>query len=1160
MKSTCSYCGVGCGVLVHQDERGLTLTGDPDHPSSLGQLCSKGMNLHHTVADRSDRLLMPQMRSARHHPLQEVSWDEAMFRAAAVYRSIIARYGPDSVGLFVSGQLLTEEYYLANKLCKGFLGTNNIDTNSRLCMSSAVVGYKLSLGDDTPPFSYEDIEASDCLFVTGANPAWCHPILFRRVEAHRAANPGVKLIVVDPRRTQTAEMADLHLALRPGTDIHLHNALAALLIRGGYADLPFLQQRCEGWPELESFLAGLDLQIEAAACEIPLAQIEEAARIIGESKTLLTLWAMGLNQSRGGVRKNTSLINLNLITGRIGRPGCAPFSLTGQPNAMGGREVGGLATMLAAHHDLANPEHRAKVAAHWQAVAPIAPKAGLTAMEMIEALEDGRLKALWIMCTNPIFSFPDLQRVEKAFAKARFIMVSETSSKAETVNFADLVLPAAGWLEKEGTMTNSERRITYLPKLIEPPGQALCDSSIMIRFAQAMGWEKQFAYPDGEAVFNDYRELTRGTVIDICGVSYERLKNASLQWPCPDTSHPGTPRLFADQQFFTPSRKAKLHCVAPEIDDEKTSEAFPFLLITGRVRDQWHSMNRTGKVARLRQHEPEPVIDIHPEDAASLGIVEGAPMRLSNSRGECIAAARLEAGQRRGSVFMSISWGRNSGGILARANNLTPVLFDPISKEPDLKHSAVKVEALFPDAGRILVVGAGAAALEFCSQFRQRRGKGSIEVFSREPEAFYNRVLLPEYLNGDKSWQELLSTSSDELSQLKVKLHPESEILRIDPQQKTVFDSKGRQHHYDTLVLATGSRPSIPLKPLPQIKGIFGLRTRRDADAIRDYLKNGGRAVVSGGGLLGLELAGALVEMGIEVTLVQRSSQLMRGQLDATGSGILAEEVRARGVKLIFNDEVESVHGDFALQEVKLKSGRHLQADALFFAAGISPNLELGRTAGLKCSRGILVDERMRSSDPAIFAIGEIAEHRGRLYGTTPAAQDQARVAAANLAGHPHVEYHGSLDFNVLKIKDLDLCAIGNPGLGDKDGAEEVVLLDRHLRFYKKAVIFKDRLVGAILIGDKTEFAEFKSLIEQGLELGPRRASLFRGGQARPPPQGPIVCSCASVGKIDLEKLVLGGCRDFANLCSLSGAGSGCGSCKPEVKRVLENCSEEVSP
>ncbi|MEN9359598.1 MAG: hypothetical protein RL095_1133 [Verrucomicrobiota bacterium] len=1147
-------------MLVHQDGRGLTVAGDPDHPSSRGQLCSKGMNLHHTVADRSDRLLVPQMRSARHHPLQDVTWDEAMFRAAAVFRSIIARHGPDSVGLFVSGQLLTEEYYLANKLCKGFLGTNNIDTNSRLCMSSAVVGYKMSLGDDAPPFSYDDIEASDCLFVTGANPAWCHPILFRRVEAHRAAHPEVKLIVADPRRTQTAEMADLHLALRPGSDIHLHNALAALLVRGGYADLPFLEQHCEGWQDLRDLLAGLDLAAEAEACDLPLEQIELAARMIGESKTLLTLWAMGLNQSRGGVRKNTSLINLNLITGRIGRPGCAPFSLTGQPNAMGGREVGGLATMLAAHHDLANPEHRAKVAAHWQATAPIAAKPGLTALEMVEAMESGKLKAIWIMCTNPGYSFPDLERVEKAFAKTRFVMVSECSRQADTLRFADLVLPAAGWLEKEGTMTNSERRITYLPKLLEPPGQALSDAHILLRFARAMGWEKQFAYPDTEAVFNDCRELTRGTAVDICGVSYARLRQGSLQWPCPDAQHPGTPRLFADHQFLTSSRKAKLHCVAPEIDDEKTSAEHPFLLITGRLRDQWHSMNRTGKVARLRQHETEPVIDIHPDDAAALGILEGAPMRLSNRRGQCRAAARFDAGLRRGSVFMSIHWGRHSGGLDARANNLTPILFDPVSKEPDLKHSAVKVEALFPDAGRILVVGAGAAALEFCSQFRQQGGRGSIEVFSREPEAFYNRVLLPDYLHGEKSWNELLSTSADELDQLQVRLHPEAEILRIDPQEKSVFDAKGRQHRYDTLVLATGSRPAIPLKPMPNLKGIFGLRTRRDADAIRDYLRDGGRAVVSGGGLLGLELAGALVEMGVEVTLVQRSSQLMRGQLDAVGSGILAEEIRARGIQLIFNDEVESVHGDFALKEVKLKSGRHLIADALFFAAGISPNFELGRAAGLKCSRGILVDERMRSSDPAIFAIGEIAEHRGRLYGTTPSAQDQARVAAAALAGHPHAEYRGSLDFNVLKIKDLDLCAIGNPGLGDKDGAEEIVLLDRQLRFYKKAVVLRDRLVGAILIGDKTEFAEFKELIAQGLELGPRRASLFRGGQARPPPEGPIVCSCASVGKIDLEKLVRGGCRDFAALCSASGAGLGCGSCKPEVKRLLEACPQETTP
>ncbi|MEM9340573.1 MAG: molybdopterin-dependent oxidoreductase, partial [Bacteroidota bacterium] len=439
-KTTCSYCGVGCGIIASRDRKGrLLVEGDKDHPVNKGMLCSKGMNLHYTVMDQSDRLLSPQMRWSKNHPLQEVDWDTALDRAASVFKTIIKNKGPDSVGLYVSGQCLTEEYYIANKLVKGFFGTNNIDTNSRLCMSSAVVGYKETLGDDAVPISYEDIELSDCIFIAGANPAWCHPILFRRIEKHKAENPDLKIIVVDPRVTDSVTLADLHIQVHPGTDEALFHGIARYLIDKNYLSESFINEHTNGFNSFAKLVRAKTLKEYAAICKIPVDNIEKAARWIGFSKGFLSMWAMGLNQSTAGVNQNLALINLHLITGKIGRPGNGPFSLTGQPNAMGGREVGGLANLLAVHKNLNNPKHRKEVADFW-GVEKISEKPGMTATEMFENLKIGKMKAIWIICTNPSVSMPNARWVDEGLKAAKFVIVQDISSRSDTINYADLVL------------------------------------------------------------------------------------------------------------------------------------------------------------------------------------------------------------------------------------------------------------------------------------------------------------------------------------------------------------------------------------------------------------------------------------------------------------------------------------------------------------------------------------------------------------------------------------------------------------------------------------------------------------------------------------------------------------------------------------------------
>jgi ferredoxin-nitrate reductase len=548
VRTTCSYCGVGCGIEVTEYPDGkLTLAGDGSHPVNRGKLCSKGLNLHYVVQNREDRLLHPMMRWSRDHPMEQVSWDAALNRASDVFSTLIQKHGPDSVAFYVSGQCLTEEYYVVNKLAKAGIGTNNIDTNSRLCMSSAVVGYKKALGEDAVSISYEDIDVCDTLFISGANPAWCHPIIFRRIEERKAAFPELKMIVAAPRKTQSTAMADIHLQLTPGTDTVLNNAIGRCIIENGDCDDDFISAHTEGFDVYRQVVLQTPVSEAAAICGVEEAGIREAALYIGQSNGFVSMWAMGLNQSVEGVNKNLSLINLSLITGQIGKPGAGPFSLTGQPNAMGGREVGGMCNLLPAHRDLNNENHRREVAAFWNV--PLIPATpGLTATEMIHALNDGRLKATRIICTNPAVSIPDARLMDAAMARARFVVVQDISLRSDTVNYADLVLPAAGWLEKVGTMTNSDRRISMVNRLVDPPGEARPDVDILCDFAERMKFDG-FDFESEEAIFNEHRALTRGTNIDISGLSYGYLReNGTAQWPFPEGSAEGTPRLFSGEK------------------------------------------------------------------------------------------------------------------------------------------------------------------------------------------------------------------------------------------------------------------------------------------------------------------------------------------------------------------------------------------------------------------------------------------------------------------------------------------------------------------------------------------------------------------------------------------------------------------------------------
>lgn len=725
-RSTCPYCGVGCGVLIESDGQRITgVRGDPEHPANYGRLCTKGSTLHLSsdpVLAQQTRLLQPMQRLQRGATPEPISWDSAIELVATRMADIVRQHGPDAVGIYGSGQLLTEDYYVFNKLTKGLLGTNNIDTNSRLCMSSAVAGYKSTLGADAPPACYEDVQHAQCLFIVGSNAAWAHPVLFRRIEDARVANPQLKIIVADPRRTETAEMADLYLPLQPGTDVLLFHGMLHIMLWEGWIDHDYIAQHTTGFADLKQLVRDATPEKVARTCGIAPADLHQAARwfaLGGDAETAaqrqptLSLYCQGLNQSSHGTAKNAALINLHLATGQIGRAGAGPFSLTGQPNAMGGREVGGMSNLLSAHRDMGNPAHRAEVAAHW-GVGEVPATPGKSAVEMFEAAAQGQIKLMWIVCTNPAHSMPDQQLVRRALEAAELVIVQDAFATTATAGFADLLLPATTWGEKLGTVTNSERRISRVRAALPPLGEARHDWQIAVQIAQRLeallrpGQPTLFPYDTeqpaagAQAIWEEHRESTRGRDLDITGLSWELLEQRGpQQWPYPAGATQGQPRLYANGIFPTPDGRARFAAQAYQPVAKARSAHHPFSLTTGRLRDHWHGMSRTGQVARLFAHVPEPQLHMHPQDMERRRLQTGQLVRIESRYGTLIAPVQADATLGLSQLYLPMHWGSEylsghdaQGQPVAGVNQLTTPVFCAQSKQPELKHVPVRVDAL----------------------------------------------------------------------------------------------------------------------------------------------------------------------------------------------------------------------------------------------------------------------------------------------------------------------------------------------------------------------------------------------------------------------------------------------------------------------------------
>ncbi|PAQ07925.1 nitrate reductase [Mesorhizobium temperatum] len=767
VRTTCPYCGVGCGVLAKVAANGeVTVRGDPDHPANFGRLCSKGSALAETI-DLDGRLLYPEIHGHR------TDWDEALDLVASTFSRTIAEHGPDAVAFYVSGQLLSEDYYVANKLMKGFIGSANIDTNSRLCMASSVAGHRRAFGSDTVPGGYEDLELADLIVLVGSNLAWCHPVLYQRIAGAREKRPEMKVVLIDPRRTMTADIADMHLAIAPDGDVALFTGLLAYLGQHNALDRTYVTAHTTGFGQALFAASALDLAGVAAATGLGEDELVSFYSLFAATAKTVTVYSQGVNQSSSGTDKVNAIINCHLATGRIGKPGAGPFSVTGQPNAMGGREVGGLANMLAAHMEIENPEHRDRVQRFWSAPT-VAEKPGLKAVEMFQAVADGRIKALWIMATNPVDSMPDADVVEAAIKACPFVVVSDVLAKTDTIRHAHVRLPAAAWGEKDGTVTNSERRISRQRAFLPVPGEARADWWIIAEVAKRMGFGEAFSHPSPSEIFAEHaalsafendgaRDFDIGAYGDIDAETYEELP--PFQWPAPSQGTPlwpaghlplrggdqssswpslvvkvaerapsvelpisplegeiaGRPegggtigrqpvRFFANGGYYTPDRKARFISVRPTAQT-RTSPDYPLILNTGRVRDHWHTMTRTGKSPRLSQHLAEPFAEIHPSDAQHFGIGDADIARVSTAHGEVLVRALVTARQRPGSVFVPMHW-TDQFSARARVDALVAPITDAISGQPASKNVAARVERFAAVAFGFAVLAERPAAID----------------------------------------------------------------------------------------------------------------------------------------------------------------------------------------------------------------------------------------------------------------------------------------------------------------------------------------------------------------------------------------------------------------------------------------------------------------
>ena len=1098
--STCLQCPVGCGILITEQYNGnITISGDAANNINNGHLCTYGVNLLRHVNSGSDRPLYPHMRNNRWSPLEKVSWSQALLRASAVIKTLVQKHGSNTLAISLPNKSLLEERFLINKIMDQLNLPPAHPARNRY-MNSAEASCQMALGEHTAIGQMPDIAHTDCFIIGSANLSIHHPVLWEKLKKNKAARPHAKLIYIGPSQNQLSDIADIHLQINPGTEPILNAAIARLLIESDAIDEPLIEKNTAGYTNYKEQIFSLSLQEAAVICGIDASDLELAAGYIQYSRSLATFLSKGPGLGATRVERNLSFINLHLITRQLFQPGSGITiidDLALSADRIDNAAIKELFTTSRQWCDTFLVDER------WELLNYYGISNNHTVAGFVDHLEKTTPRIIWLIHAETVYPKDEENRIKKALQQAKFVILQSATTRSPFYEYADLILPAANWYEKEGSSVN---RSPVVP-ILKPKGEVRTDIDILLALAHKMGLTG-FGYQQVAEILQEHDEvIEKPEQAARKNFTIHSLKNFYI--------------------FFESKQKRKellLHidydCYFPE-----------------------------KKVPTLQVYD---IVTLHPADAAYRKIKEGEIVCIGQGEQAIKAKAFISDKTKKGVMAMPLHLAKKI--IFDSSENCTTAtdLLNPHIHFISLV-SRMEVKKYHKPTQKIAIVGAGAGALAFIRKYREYNTTDEIVVFSKEELPFYNRVLLPEYI-ADDQWNKLITLPEAEENEVGFHMHKGVSILHIDKEKKCITDSNNQQHTYDILILGMGSNAFIPPAVPHNWKGIYTIRSKRDVDRLRQQIKPGSKALIVGAGLVSLEVAGALKEINASVSILIRSSRLMDRQLDALGSDLLTEELEDRGINIFFNHEIRGFVGDGEIKGVLLNTGIQLDCDVLIYGVGTVPNIDLAKKAGLVCNRGVVVNDVMQTSDPAIFAIGEIVEWNRQLFGIVAAAEQQANIAAGYINGDTTQTYTGTLSANILKISGVNVCSIGiNETPKDDPAYQEVIFIDKRLRHYKKCIIHNDKLAGAILIGDKTELMEFKDWMANDIFLEEKRDRILRGeGSKAEPVLGKLVCSCNNVGEGNIVNKINTGCTEFTKVCKITGAGTGCGSCRPEVKAILE--------
>lgn len=1059
----CYACGTGCGIRVSEHRNGsLLLEGDPDHPINKGKLCVKGSDIKYSINDESFRLRNPMVRFSKNMPLKTASWDKTIERVVAVMKTFIEKFGSESVAFYVSEELLNEEYFLIQKFVRTNLGSAHLYSRN-LWISKVNYSIQHSYGRAFTFASYSDLDLADYLFIT-SNIADSHPILWNRIVALKTSKPEVKIIYIGAIRDEISMVSDMHIKAFPGTESQLYLAIGQRLIESGKTNKNFEINNPDLFAEYVKNGSTISIVNTAEICGIKISDIEKVSSWIGKSKNFISLWTEGdeIYNSTSNEASFASLINLHFLTGKINKAGSGPILLKQASNARGNWEIEKcfakpLSELTNRHN------HTGK-------------KGCKSAEVLLSNIKSGKVKFLWVIGADIFSEFQYQPTILEGLKNARFVVYQGTDENSHILKYADAVLPSAHRIEKEGTIFNASGGLSYSPKVKAPISDSLTDGEIISSFARSMGFS-EFEYKSNEEIFFELSKSLK--IISPSQITYSILKKHKVIYPA----------------YLTESSEEELPMTAikevtQEIEDDdftRKDNNFPWYLEVSIFETEGSSPH-TVHAKSLKNHNKNTYLLVNPSDAKVLQVGNNDLVEISSSLGSVRVKAIISDGIRKGTVFAYLNLEGTSKDDISDWQSLLWSNSNPTKRSAIHK---IQLKKYIKEKQKIVIIGAGAAAYGFVKAYRKINEIDEIEIFSKEKTTFYDRFKLPEYLSGAHLWDQLLKMDKAEEASLNISIHRGMSILKIDRESKCIIDAENNKTAYDILIIATGSRAAKP-KNTPKKSGIFTMRSRHDAENFRNNVPQNAEVVIVGGGILGLEVASSLREKGAKVTIIQRTSRFLDRQLDALGSQILHEEMIDLGCDIYYNDEVQLYYGQTTITGVGLKSGRRVPCQAMVIAIGNIPNIHLAKECGLESKLGILVNTQLQTKDPSILAIGEVAEINGMLYNFPLAAEEQAVVAANFINGDRNSFYQGSLLRNTIKLQGREICSTGLVEAPDDKDYEEIIILDKKKRYYKKCIIYGDRLVGIILIGDKTEFEAFGELIANKVLLKDSRTSLLR--------------------------------------------------------------------